>query len=91
MAVTPLMAVRMGAPPVKMESHKVPVPPMGAASGWQGRVSGFPVDGENLEGCGCSTPRHSDHISLSSSLGDLKDTCQFPLWASGEGEVRILV
>ena len=34
---------------------------------------------------------HSDHISLLSSLGDLKDTCQFPLWANGEGEVRILV
>lgn len=28
---------------------------------------GFLVDGENVGGCGCSTPRHSDHISLSSS------------------------
>ena len=62
---------------------------VGAASGWQGRVCGFLVDGENVGGRRCSTPRHSDHISLSSSLGDLKDTRRFLLWANGEARVLV--
>lgn len=44
------------------------------------------MDGENVGGCGCSTPRHSDHISLSSSLGDLQGYTLIP--SVGYWEVR---